>query len=436
MKVQAVKGFKDVLPTQSAAWQALEAQLAHLMDAYAYQQIRLPILEQTTLFARAIGDGTDIVDKEMFTFNDRGTPPESLTLRPEGTAGAVRAVLEHNLTRGDTPRLWYIGPMFRYENVQKGRYRQFHQFGVEVFGIATPDAEAELIAMTARLWRQLGIDYHANGAVELQINSLGQPAARQAYRQALVDYLQQHFASLDTDSQQRLTKNPLRILDSKNPETQTILAYAPDLLDFLDDESRTHFEQLQGYLHALEIPYKVNSRLVRGLDYYNRTVFEWVTTALGAQGTVCAGGRYDGLVGQLQGKPDQVVPAVGFALGMERILLLQETLQGTQNASGCDLFIASEPALHQQAMQLAEQLRTAMPSLKVRLGNVGSFKSQLKKADQAQANCVVLLGEQEQQQAIYTIKQLATGIQQQLEQSNLISWLSQHFNFENQRDLV
>ncbi len=404
--LQAIRGFNDVLPQDSARWRRLEQRLAVLMDQYGYQQIRLPVVEQTGLFARAIGDATDIVEKEMYSFWDKGDPPDALTLRPEGTAGCVRAMLEHNLLRGTTPRVWYLGPMFRYEKPQKGRYRQFHQFGVETFGVATADMEAELITLTARLWRQLGLA----DRVHLQINTLGESAGRAAYRTALVTYLRQHVQQLDADSQRRLTSNPLRILDSKDAGTQALLAGAPQLHDHLDAESLAHFEQLKAHLDALDIAYSVNPRLVRGLDYYNRSVFEWVTPHLGAQATVCAGGRYDGLVGQLRGKPEQSVPAVGFALGMERLLLLLEPVDEPAPAE-VDVFVAAEPTTHVQGAALAEQLRDAHPGLKVRLGNLGSLKSQLKKADQSGAALVLIVGERELADGVVTAKVLASGEQ-------------------------
>lgn len=424
--IQAIKGFNDGLPSQTPAWRQLETALAQLMDDYGYEQIRLPIVEQTGLFKRAIGDATDIVEKEMYTFLDRGNPPESLTLRPEGTAGCVRAMLEHNLLRGATPRLWYQGPMFRYERPQKGRYRQFHQFGVETFGVASPDMEAELIALTARLWQRLGL----SDCVRLELNTLGELPARMAYRAALVSYLQEFRAELDEDSQRRLETNPLRILDSKVARTQEILTNAPVLSAFLDHESRDHFAQMCGYLDALGIAYTLNPALVRGLDYYNKTVFEWTTTQLGAQGTVCAGGRYDGLVGQLKGKSDQSVPAVGFAIGMERLLLLLETLNdssaasaNTQGATSCDVFLAAEPVLHTLGLQLAETLRNcweqSQTPIRLKVGSLGSLKSQFKKADQSGARWVILLGEQEQLAGEIALKQLATGEQQRIAQVQL-----------------
>lgn len=421
--IVAIKGFNDVLPAQTPAWRRLEQHLASLMDAYGYQQIRLPIVEQTGLFKRAIGDATDIVEKEMYTFIDKGTPPESLTLRPEGTAGCVRAMLEHNLLRGATPRVWYVGPMFRYEKPQKGRYRQFHQFGVETFGVATPDIDAELIMMTARLWKRMGV----SDKVQLELNTLGEMDERAEYRAALVDFLNQHKDALDEDSQRRLGTNPLRILDSKIESTQKILENAPKLHDFLKEESLAHFQQLQDYLTQAGVSFVINQKLVRGLDYYNKTVFEWTTTLLGSQGTVCAGGRYDGLVGQLKGKADQSVPAVGFAMGMERLLLLLEQVEQVQAVRDCDVFLVAEPAYQGKALVLAEQVRDQLEQLnhplRIKTGSQGSMKSQMKKADQSGARFAVILGEREWTAQELAIKELATAEQSQVALSALVPFL-------------
>ncbi|MPW45293.1 histidine--tRNA ligase [Acinetobacter guerrae] len=422
--IVAIKGFNDILPSQTAAWRRLEQHLASLMDTYGYQQIRLPIVEQTGLFKRAIGDATDIVEKEMYTFFDKGTPPESLTLRPEGTAGCVRAMLEHNLLRGATPRVWYLGPMFRYEKPQKGRYRQFHQFGVETFGVATPDIDAEVILLTARLWKRLGMA----DKVQLELNTLGEIDERAEYRAALVEFLTQHKDALDEDSQRRLTTNPLRILDSKIESTQKILENAPKLHDFIQEDSMNHFKQLQQYLTDAGISFVINQKLVRGLDYYNKTVFEWTTTALGSQGTVCAGGRYDGLVGQLKGKADQSVPAVGFAMGMERLLLLLEQIEQAQAVRDCDVFLVAEPAYQGHALILAEQLRdqleTSNSSLRIKTGSQGSMKSQMKKADQSGAVYAMILGEREWNAGELTIKELATAEQSNVAIDQLVSFLT------------
>ncbi len=426
--IVAIKGFNDVLPSQTAAWRRLEQHLASLMDAYGYQQIRLPIVEQTNLFKRSIGDATDIVEKEMYTFLDKGNPPESLTLRPEGTAGCVRAMLEHNLLRGANPRVWYVGPMFRYEKPQKGRYRQFHQFGVETFGVATPDQEAELILMTARLWKRIGIA----DKVQLELNTLGESAERAEFRTALVEFLTSHKADLDEDSQRRLETNPLRILDSKDAKTQQILENAPKLHDFMGEETLAHFEQLKQYLTDAGVEFVINQKLVRGLDYYNKTVFEWTTTHLGSQGTVCAGGRYDGLVGQLKGKPDQSVPAVGFAMGMERLLLLLEQLEDTTPVRECELFLVADPASQGKALVLAEQIRdqlaAANSSIRLKVGSYGSMKSQMKKADQSGAVYALILGEREWEAQQFTVKQLATAEQFEVAVTEVVSVFTEKFS--------
>lgn len=408
--LQAIRGMNDILPGQTPAWRYLEGTFAQLLDQYGYSEIRLPILEFTELFARGIGEGTDVVDKEMYTFLDRNE--ESLTLRPEGTAGCVRAVLEHGLTGGgQVQKLWYAGPMFRYEKPQKGRYRQFHQMGVEVFNQPGPDIDAELIILTARLWKALGV----SDAVTLQLNSLGSSEARAQYRDALVAYLQQRFDQLDEDSQRRLTTNPLRILDSKNAQTQSLLVEAPTLFEYLDEESKTHFEGLKARLDAVGIAYEINPKLVRGLDYYGRTVFEWVTDKLGAQGTVCAGGRYDGLITQFGGKP---TPGVGFAMGVERLVLLLETLgcvpESLTPAPHAYLCAFGEAA-EQAALKLAEQLRDELPKVRllVNLGG-GSFKSQFKKADKSGAHYALILGEDELAKQVIGLKPLRNDEPQQM----------------------
>lgn len=407
--LQAIRGMNDILPAQTPVWRYLEGTFAELLEAYGYSEIRLPIVEYTELFARGIGEGTDVVDKEMYTFRDRND--ESLTLRPEGTAGCVRAVLEHGMTGGgQVQKLWYTGPMFRYEKPQKGRYRQFHQIGVEVFNQPGPDVDAELIVLTARLWQRLGMA----DAVTLQLNSLGSSEARARYRDALVAYLQQRFDQLDEDSQRRLSTNPLRILDSKNAQTQALLADAPTLADYLDEESRTHFEGLKARLDAVGIAYEINPKLVRGLDYYGRTVFEWVTDKLGAQGTVCAGGRYDGLVGQFGGKP---TPGVGFATGVERLVLLLETLELVP-ASLCRephaYICAFGEAAELSALALAERLRDALPGLRLLVNaGGGSFKSQFKKADKSGARFALILGENELASRMVGFKPLRDDSEQQ-----------------------
>ena len=426
--IVAIKGFNDILPTQTAAWRRLEQHLASIMDAYGYQQIRLPIVEQTNLFKRSIGDATDIVEKEMYTFLDKGNPPESLTLRPEGTAGCVRAMLEHNLLRGATPRVWYIGPMFRYEKPQKGRYRQFHQFGVETFGVATPDMDAELILMTARLWKRMGVA----DKVQLELNTLGESEERAEYRAALVEFLMLHKADLDEDSQRRLDTNPLRILDSKDARTQKILENAPKLHDFMGEDTMGHFAQLQQYLNDAGIKFVINQKLVRGLDYYNKTVFEWTTTHLGSQGTVCAGGRYDGLVGQLKGKADQSVPAVGFAMGMERLLLLLEQLEDSTPVRDCEIFLLSDPAAQGKAMIFAEQVRDQLEAMssniRLKVGSQGSMKSQMKKADQSGALYALIFGEREAAAQQVLVKELATAAQTEVPMTDFVPFIIEKFS--------
>lgn len=407
--LQAIRGMNDILPEQTPAWRYLERTFAGLLDGYGYSEIRLPILEFTELFARGIGEGTDVVDKEMYTFLDRNG--ESLTMRPEGTAGCVRAVLEHGLSGGgQVQKLWYTGPMFRYEKPQKGRYRQFHQIGVEVFNLPGPDIDAELIILTWRLWQKLGMA----DAVTLQLNTLGSSEARARYREALVAYLQERFEQLDEDSQRRMTTNPLRILDSKVESTQALLVGAPTLHDYLDEESIAHFEGLKARLDAVGLRYEINQKLVRGLDYYCRTAFEWVTDKLGAQGTVCGGGRYDGLVSQFGGKP---TPGVGFAMGVERLVLLLETL-GVIPAElnrPADLYVCAfgEPA-ELAALTLAEQLRSAIPGIRLLVNaGAGSFKSQLKKADKSGARFALILGEDEVANRVVGFKPLRDEGEQQ-----------------------
>ncbi|MBX6042902.1 histidine--tRNA ligase [Pseudomonas aeruginosa] len=407
--LQAIRGMNDILPEQTPAWRYLERTFAGLLDGYGYSEIRLPILEFTELFARGIGEGTDVVDKEMYTFLDRNG--ESLTMRPEGTAGCVRAVLEHGLSGGgQVQKLWYTGPMFRYEKPQKGRYRQFHQIGVEVFNLPGPDIDAELIILTWRLWQKLGMA----DAVTLQLNTLGSSEARARYREALVAYLQERFEQLDEDSQRRMTTNPLRILDSKVESTQALLVGAPTLHDYLDEESIAHFEGLKARLDAVGLRYEINQKLVRGLDYYCRTAFEWVTDKLGAQGTVCGGGRYDGLVSQFGGKP---TPSVGFAMGVERLVLLLETL-GVIPAElnrPADLYVCAfgEPA-ELAALTLAEQLRSAIPGIRLLVNaGAGSFKSQFKKADKSGARFALILGEDEVANRVVGFKPLRDEGEQQ-----------------------
>lgn len=370
--------MNDCLPTQSPLWQKVEGVVKNVISAYGYSEVRMPIVEMTHLFSRAIGEVTDVVEKEMYTFEDRNG--DSLTLRPEGTAGCVRSGIENGLLYNQEQRLWYMGPMFRHERPQKGRYRQFHQCGVEVFGLDGPDVDAELIMMTARLWRELGIAQH----VRLELNSIGSLEARANYRTALIDYLEQYQNVLDEDCKRRMYTNPLRVLDSKNPDVQAILGDAPQLSDYLDAESKQHFAGLCELLDAAGIEYTVNQRLVRGLDYYNRTVFEWITESLGSQGTVCGGGRYDGLVEQLGGKP---TPAVGFAMGLERLVLMMETLGNTDVRRSVDVYmVTAGEGTMMAGMKLAEQLREQVPGLRVmtHFGG-GNFKKQFKRADKVGA---------------------------------------------------
>lgn len=413
--IQAIRGMNDYLPAETAIWQKIEGILTQTLANYGFREIRLPIVEQTPLFKRAIGEVTDVVEKEMYTFLDRNG--ESLTLRPEGTAGCVRAGIEHGLLYNQEQRLWYSGPMFRYERPQKGRYRQFTQIGAEVFGLTGPDIDAELILMTARWWKLLGISQH----VKLELNSIGSIAARADYREALVAFLEQHKAQLDEDCLRRMYSNPLRVLDSKNPDIQLLLAEAPQLTDYLDADSKTHFASLCAILTAAGISYQVNPRLVRGLDYYNRTVFEWVTDSLGAQGTVCAGGRYDGLVEQLGGRP---TPAVGFAMGLERLILLVQTVNSELLAlNAVDVYVVASGAdVQTKAMLLAEHIRDKAPELKVMTNfGGGNFKKQFIRADKSGAKLAVVLGETEIADETAIIKNLVTGQQVTVSQQDLIS---------------
>ncbi len=385
--IQSIRGMHDVLPEESCRWQAIEKIVRQLMTAYGYREIRMPAVESTDLFSRSIGEVTDIVEKEMYTFEDRNG--DMLTLRPEGTAGCVRAGIQHGILHNQVQRLWYMGSMFRHERPQKGRYRQFHQLGVETFGIAAPDIDAELIIMGERLWRDLQLD-----DIRLELNTLGSAEARRRYREVLVEYFNANRDQLDDDSLRRLDSNPLRILDSKNKDMKTLIKQAPSLLDYLDSESTEHFEQLKSYLDTAGVAYTINPRLVRGLDYYCKTVFEWVTDQLGAQGTVCAGGRYDGLVEQLGGK---ATPAAGFALGIERLLSMRESA-GVEVASDApDIYLLVQgEASAAPGLMLAERLRDENPRLSI-LSNCGggSFKSQMKKADKSGAAIALILGESE-----------------------------------------
>jgi len=395
--IKSIRGMHDVLPDDSHRWQAFENTIRQLMASYGYKEIRMPLVESTDLFCRSIGEVTDIVEKEMYTFEDRNG--DKLTLRPEGTASCVRAGIQHGLLHNQIQRLWYNGPMFRHERPQKGRYRQFHQFGVEVYGIDTPDIDAELILIGARLWKQLGLKN-----IRLELNTLGSNQARAKYKEVLVEYLNKHNALLDEDSKRRLSTNPLRVLDSKNPEMKAMLDDAPALMDHLDDESRQQFDKLTARLDATGIAYTLNPRLVRGLDYYCKTVFEWVTDELGAQGTICAGGRYDGLVEQLGGK---ATPAIGFALGVERILSLLEAQQEQETDLIDVYFLLLGDACEVKGLQLAENVREHYPemSMVTHCGG-GSFKSQMKKADKSGARIALILAEDELSNEQVTLKYL------------------------------
>jgi len=411
-KIQSIRGMHDILPAEAAVWQHVETQLRELMGAYAYREIRMPLIEHTGLFARSIGEVTDIVEKEMYTFEDRNG--DSLTLRPEGTASCVRAGIEHGLLHNQQQRLWYMGPMFRHERPQKGRYRQFHQIGVETFGLEGPDIDAELILMGARLWKRLGLA----DEVRLEINTLGTAESRAEYRQHLVDYFSYHESQLDDESKDRLHRNPLRILDSKNPDMQDLIESAPRLQDHLDAESREHFESLLAYLEAADIPFHVNHRLVRGLDYYSRTVFEWTTDRLGAQGTVCAGGRFDGLVEQLGGRS---TPAAGFAIGIERLIALLEDQAESLPTGDPHVYLATLGAAAQRGgMVLAERLRDALPTLRIQTHcGAGGMKAQMKRADRSGADFALILGEQELEEGTITVKPLRGGEQATIRQEEL-----------------
>lgn len=419
--IQAIRGMNDCSPTESPLWQWIEGQVRQILSSYGYSEVRMPIVESTPLFARAIGEVTDVVSKEMYTFWDND---EQLTLRPEGTAGCVRAAIEHGWIYNNEQRLWYMGPMFRHERPQKGRYRQFHQAGVEVFGIATPEIDAELIILTARLWKALGIDQH----VSLQLNSIGSLEARANYRSALVAFLENHQDLMSEEEKERLVKNPLRILDTKNQALQDVLDGAPKLLDYLDDESREHFAQLCALLDAVGIQYEINPKLVRGLDYYNKTVFEWVTSALGAQGTVCGGGRYDGLVEQLGG---HATSGVGFAMGLERlVLLVQEVNKSIPVKSAVDIYVVYQgEGTTLAAFQLAEKLRSELPHLSTMLHcSGGNFKKQFRRADKSGATLALVLGESEVQNNQVVVKHLLGEAEQQtIDVDNLIEHIKAQF---------
>jgi histidyl-tRNA synthetase len=418
--IQAIRGMHDVLPEQTPLWQYAENIIRDVLGAYGYSEIRLPLVEKTELFKRSIGEVTDIVEKEMYTFDDRNG--DSLTLRPEGTAGCLRACLEHGLLHNQVHRLWYYGPMYRHERPQKGRYRQFIQLGVETYGMAGPDIDAELILLMDRLWKRLDI----RAKVRLQLNSLGTIAERLVYRESLVSYFQEHLDQLDEDSIRRLATNPLRILDSKNPALQQVISVAPELMSYLGAESHQHFQAITTILDDLGIGYDINPRLVRGLDYYSKTVFEWVTDELGSQGTVCAGGRYDSLIEQLGGKPNH---AVGFALGMERLLALMETLDNLPLAKPVDVYlIRVGRKAEQEGLRFAETLRNEIPGLKLQVSaEGGSFKSQFKKADKTGADYAIIVGDDEVGRGVVGLKALRIEQPQQaLSQAQTIVFLQQY----------
>ncbi|RVU84799.1 histidine--tRNA ligase [Leucothrix sargassi] len=402
--IQSIRGMHDILPDQSASWLHLENTIRELFTQYGYRELRTPVLESTDLFCRSIGEVTDIVEKEMYTFDDRNG--ESLTLRPECTASCVRSGIQNGLLYNQQQRIWYIGPMFRYERPQKGRYRQFYQAGIETFGMAGPDIDAEVIAVSARLWKRLGIK-----DVELQINSLGSNEARNKYREILVEYLEKHEDLLDEDSNRRLKTNPLRVLDSKNPAMQEMIEAAPQLLDYLDEESQEHFDRLKALLEEMGIDYVINPRLVRGLDYYCRTVFEWVTTELGAQGTICAGGRYDGLVEQLGGKPNT---GLGFAMGLERILLLLEEQNIETPDFAPHIYLVTQGQNAEKAgLRITENLRDALPSIRITNNcGSGSFKAQMKRADKSGAAYAIILGDNELTENVVSLKPLRAKSEQ------------------------
>ncbi|MEJ0099354.1 MAG: histidine--tRNA ligase [Pseudomonadota bacterium] len=400
----AVRGMNDVLPVDIGAWQHLEKVTRELFASYGYEEVRVPVVEQTGLFKRAIGEYTDIVEKEMYTFSM--SADESLTLRPEATAGVARAAITNGLLRGARLKLWTTGPMFRHEKPQKGRYRQFHQYSVEALGFAGPDIDIELIALSARLWKQLGLT-----RVKLKLNSLGTIESRRVYREHLVTYFTQHAAALDADSQRRLGGNPLRILDSKNPTMQAVVSGAPVLTDYLDAESREHFETICATLTAMNITYTIDPRLVRGLDYYSRTVFEWITDALGSQDAVCSGGRYDGLIAQLGGEP---TPAVGYAMGVERVVELMQQAGNLPQAQGADVYvIASGERATRAGLALVETLRDALPALRFEMNQGGgNFKAQFRRADRSGARMALVLGDNELERGAAALKPLRQELAQ------------------------
>lgn len=407
MSIQAIRGMNDLLPQDTSVWQQIETVLRSVVGSYGYSEVRMPVLEKTALFCRAIGEVTDVVEKEMYTFEDRSG--DMLSLRPEGTAGCVRACLEHNLIYNQEQRLWYMGPMFRHERPQKGRYRQFHQLGCEVFGLEGPDVDAELIIMTAQIWKTLGIEKE----VTLQLNTLGSKEERASYKKELVAFLEKNFDSLDEDSKRRTHTNPLRVLDSKDPGVIELLKNAPSLSSHFGEKTLNHFNELKALLDAAGVAYEINDRLVRGLDYYNYTVFEWVTTALGSQGTVCGGGRYDGLVEELGGTP---TPAVGFGLGLERLILLLTTLDKVQAKAIADVYVIGQGSDIQKHLSLtASYLRSKLDGVRVMMHcGGGNFKKQFKKADRVGAHVAVVLGDEEIAKNQVTLKDMTDKDAQQM----------------------
>ncbi len=417
MKIQAITGMKDLLPEETPLWEKVEGILRETVESYGYSEIRMPILEKTDLFVRSIGEVTDVVEKEMYSFEDVGG--DKLSLRPEGTAGCVRACNEHGIIHNQERRLWYMGPMFRHEKPQKGRYREFHQFGIEVFGLTGPDIDAEILMLTNRIWQKFGISDH----VKLELNSLGSAEERKQYRSRLVSFLEEHKDVLDEDSKRRMYTNPLRVLDSKNEAVQELLKDAPKLSDFFGEETKAHFSGLRQLLDEAGIRYEINDRLVRGLDYYNYTVFEWVTDLLGAQSTICGGGRYDGLVEQLGGQPS---PAVGCAIGLERFMLVAEAVGQQQSRGPVDVYFCSmgENA-RRRSFQIAEKLRTDIRGLRLMMNcGDGAFKKQFKKADKSGAKYALVLGDDELSKGIVAVKDLRNdGNQQEIALDDLAGFL-------------
>lgn len=416
--ISHVKGMKDILPEETSLWRFLEEHLSALAHAYGYQEIRLPLVEKTALFARSIGDNTDIVEKEMYTFEDKGG--EWLSLRPEGTAQVVRALLENQLMREPWHRVWYLGPMFRRERPQKGRYRQFYQFGLEAYGLPGVDVECEQLCLIARLWQRLGL----SDAIRLEINCLGIAEERARYREQLMRYFKQHEASLDEESRRRLPQNPLRLLDSKHPGMRDIIKGAPSFLESLGDTSLAHWEALQKALHRQQISFVVNARLVRGLDYYTHTVYEWVTEALGAQGTVCAGGRYNDLVAQMGG---ETLPAVGCALGLERLILLLQANAVEQKRSLVDVYLIVGENCWPEALRIAERIRESLPALRLLMHcGGGGFKSQFKRADRSGARWALIVGEEERKREEVSLKALreTESMQKSLSVEEMIRYLN------------